>query len=123
MKIKYMILIFFSITVFSGTVYEFLNVEDEKRFNALIKDIRCPKCTSGSLSSSNAPVSEDLKLKIAEMINENKTDNEIKDYVVSRFGKDSLYEPEFSKETYLLWFSPFVVLLLALSIFIFRKKY
>tara|TARA_B100000214_G_scaffold53562_1_gene34048 strand:- start:442 stop:813 length:372 start_codon:yes stop_codon:yes gene_type:complete len=123
MKIKYMILIFFSITVFSGTVYEFSNVEDEKRFNALIKDIRCPKCTSGSLSSSNAPVSEDLKLKIAEMINENKTDNEIKDYVVSRFGKDSLYEPEFSKETYLLWFSPFVVLLLALSIFIFRKKH
>ena len=123
MKIKYMILIFFSITVFSGTVYEFSNVEDEKRFNALIKDIRCPKCTSGSLSSSNAPVSEDLKLKIAEMINENKTDNEIKYYVVSRFGKDSLYEPEFSRETYLLWFSPFVVLLLALSIFIFRKKY
>ena len=123
MKIKYMILIFFSITVFSGTLYEFSNVEDEKRFNALIKDIRCPKCTSGSLSSSNAPVSEDLKLKIAEMINENKTDNEIKDYVVSRFGKDSLYEPEFSKETYLLWFSPFVVLLLALSIFIFRKKH
>lgn len=122
MKIKYMILIFFSITVFSGTVYEFSNVEDEKRFNTLIKDIRCPKCTSGSLSSSNAPVSEDLKLKIAEMINENKTDNEIKYYVVSRFGKDSLYEPEFSKETYLLWFSPFVVLLLALSIFIFRKK-
>ena len=123
MKIKYMILIFFSITVFSGTLYEFSNVEDEKRFNALIKDIRCPKCTSGSLSSSNAPVSEDLKLKIAEMINENKTDNEIKYYVVSRFGKDSLYEPEFSKETYLLWFSPFVVLLLALSIFIFRKKH
>ena len=123
MKIKYMILIFFSITVFSGTVYEFSNVEDEKRFNALIKDIRCPKCTSGSLSSSNAPVSEDLKLKIAEMINENKTDNEIKDYVVSRFGKNSLYEPEFSKETYLLWFSPFAVLLLALSIFIFRKKH
>lgn len=123
MKIKYMILIFFSITVFSGTVYEFSNVEDEKRFNTLIKDIRCPKCTSGSLSSSNAPVSEDLKLKIAEMINENKTDNEIKDYVVSRFGKDSLYEPEFSKETYLLWFSPFLVLFLALSIFIFRKKH
>ena len=123
MKIRYMILIFFSITVFSGTLYEFSNVEDEKRFNALIKDIRCPKCTSGSLSSSNAPVSEDLKLKIAEMINENKTDNEIKYYVVSRFGKDSLYEPEFSKETYLLWFSPFVVLLLALSIFIFRKKH
>ena len=98
MKIRYMILIFFSITVFSGTVYEFSNVEDEKRFNALIKDIRCPKCSSGSLSSSNAPVSEDLKLKIAEMINENKTDNEIKYYVVSRFGKDSLSNLSLAKK-------------------------
>ena len=122
MKIKYITLIFFSLTVFSGTIYEFTNDEDEKRFNDLIKDIRCPKCTFGSLSSSNAPVS-DLKLKIAEMVRENKTDNEIKNYVASRFGKESLYEPELSKGTYLLWFSPFVILLLALSIFLFRKKY
>ena len=113
---------FFSVAVFSGTVYEFSDEDDEKRFNALIKDIRCPKCTSGSLSSSNAPISEDLKLKIVEMVRENKTDNEIKNYVASRFGKESLYEPEFSKGTYLLWFSPFIVLLLALSIFIFRRK-
>ena len=123
MKIKFITLIFFSLTVFSGTIYEFTNEEDEKRFNDLIKDIRCPKCTFGSLSSSNAPVSEDLKLKIAEMVRENKTDNEIKNYVTSRFGRESLYEPELSKETYLLWFSPFVILLLALSIFLFRKKY
>ena len=123
MKIKYITLIFFSLTIFSGTIYEFTNDEDEKRFNDLIKDIRCPKCTFGSLSSSNAPVSEDLKLKIAEMVRENNTDNEIKNYVASRFGKESLYEPELSKGTYLLWFSPFVILLLALSIFLFRKKY
>ena len=122
MKINYIILMFFSIAVCSGTIYEFSDEDDEKRFNALIKDIRCPKCTSGSLSSSNAPISEDLKLKIAEMVRENKTDNEIKNYVASRFGKESLYEPEFSKGTYLLWFSPFIVLLLALSIFIFRRK-
>ena len=109
MKIKYITLIFFSLTIFSGTIYEFTNDEDEKRFNDLIKDIRCPKCTFGSLSSSNAPVSEDLKLKIAEMVRENKTDNEIKNYVASRFGKESLYEPELSKGTYLLWFSPFVI--------------
>ena len=45
MKIKYITLIFFSLTIFSGTIYEFTNDEDEKRFNDLIKDIRCPKCT------------------------------------------------------------------------------
>ena len=122
MKIKYMILIFFSITVFSGTVYEFSNVEDEKRFNALIKDIRCPKCTSGSLSSSNAPISEDLKLKIVEMIKDDMTDQQIKEYVSSRFGMESLYEPVLNKNTYLLWYSPFILLFLALSLFIFRKS-
>ena len=84
--------------------------------------IRCPKCTSGSLSSSNAPISEDLKQKIAEMINSNKTDNEIKEYVTKRFGKDSLYEPEFSRETYILWFSPFLVLILGLFFFLLRRK-
>lgn len=120
---KYVLLATFSLSIFSGTIYEFSNDEDENRFNKLIKDIRCPKCTSGSLSSSNAPVSEDLKIKIAEMINENKTDNEIKNYVALRFGNDSLYEPELNKDTYLLWFSPFIVLLMALSIFLFRKNY
>lgn len=123
MKMKYVLLATFSLSIFSGTIYEFSNDEDENRFNKLIKDIRCPKCTSGSLSSSNAPVSEDLKIKIAEMINENKTDNEIKNYVALRFGNDSLYEPELNKDTYLLWFSPFIVLLMALSIFLFRKNY
>ena len=95
---------------------------ETNRFNNLIKDIRCPKCTSGSLSSSNAPISEDLKIKIAEMINENKTDQEIKDYVSSRFGQDSLYEPELNNTTFILWYSPFVFLLLAFLIFFFRKK-
>ena len=115
-------LIFFSLLVSSGAVYEFSNDEDEKRFNNLLNDIRCPKCTSGSLSSSNAPISEDLKQKIAEMINSNKTDNEIKEYVTKRFGKDSLYEPEFSRETYILWFSPFLVLILGLFFFLLRRK-
>ena len=119
---KFILVILFSINLSSGTLYEFSNDEDEKRFNNLIKDIRCPKCTSGSLSSSNAPISEDLKLKIASMIQEGKTDQEIKDYVTSRFGKESLYEPEFNNSTYILWLAPFVVLFLALFIFISRKK-
>ena len=106
---------------FTDTLYSFDSEIDEARFNNLIKDIRCPKCTSGSLSSSNAPVSEDLKLKIAQMIYENKTDQEIKKYVSSRFGPDSLYQPEFNNKTYILWFSPFIFLFLTLIFFLFRK--
>ena len=113
---------FLCINVYSETLYDFDNENDEARFNKLIKDIRCPKCISGSLSSSNAPISEDLKLKIVEMIKEDRTDQEIKEYVSSRFGKESLYEPELNKRTYFLWYSPFILLFFALSFFIFRNK-
>jgi len=108
--------------LYADTLYNFENEKDEARFNNLIKDIRCPKCISGSLSSSNAPISEDLKLKIVEMIKEDKTDEEIKKYVSIRFGKESLYEPELNKQTYFLWYSPFILLFFALSFFILRNK-
>ena len=119
--VTYLILIL-SFNIFSDTLYDFENENDEERFNSLIKDIRCPKCTSGSLSSSNAPISEDLKLKIVEMIKDDMTDKEIKEYVSSRFGMESLYEPVLNKNTYLLWYSPFILLFLSLSLFILRKK-
>lgn len=122
MPILRIFLIFISLSAFSDTLYNFTEESQEIRFNNLIKDIRCPKCTSGSLSSSNAPISEDLKLKIVDMIKENKTDQEIKEYVASRFGKESLYEPDFNKSTYFLWFSPFIFLFLALTFFLFRPK-
>ena len=122
MPILRIFLIFISLNAFSDTLYNFTEESQEIRFNNLIKDIRCPKCTSGSLSSSNAPISEDLKLKIVDMIKENKTDQEIKEYVASRFGKESLYEPDFNKSTYFLWFSPFIFLFLALTFFLFRPK-
>ena len=107
---------------FSAMVYDFDNIDDEIRFNNLIKEIRCPKCTSGSLSSSNAPVSEDLKLRIVEMIKQGKSDSEIKEYVSQRFGKESLYDPEFNQDTYLLWLSPLIFIILAFILFFLRRK-
>ena len=110
-----------SVNLFSEPIYNFQNAEDEIRFNTLVKEIRCPKCTSGSLASSNAPISQDLKLKIVDMINENKSDEEIKDYVSTRFGVDSLYEPALTEDTYFLWFAPFILLLITLLVFFLRK--
>ena len=122
MKKNILIAIFLSMNIFSDMVYKFDNQEDELRFNNLIKEIRCPKCTSGSLSSSNAPISEDLKLKIVEMIKDGKSDSDIKEYVSDRFGKESLYDPEFSQQTFILWFGPLIFIVIAFIIFFFRKK-
>ena len=122
MKKYTLIAIVLSMNIFSDMVYKFDNQEDELRFNNLIKEIRCPKCTSGSLSSSNAPMSEDLKLKIVEMIKDGKSDSDIKEYVSDRFGKESLYDPEFTQQTYILWFGPLIFIVIAFIIFFFRKK-
>ena len=118
---SFSLILFVSVSLFSEPIYNFQNAEDEIRFNTLVKEIRCPKCTSGSLASSNAPISQDLKLKIVEMINENKSDEEIKDYVSTRFGVDSLYEPAITENTYFLWFAPFMLLLITLLVFFLRK--
>ena len=115
------LILFVSVNLFSEPIYNFQNAEDEIIFNTLVKEIRCPNCTSGSLASSNAPISQDLKLKIVEMINENKSDEEIKDYVSTRFGVDSLYEPALTEDTYFLWFAPFILLLITLLVFFLRK--
>ena len=121
MKFLYSLIFLASVNLLSEPIYNFQNADDEIRFNTLVKEIRCPKCTSGSLASSNAPISQDLKLKIVEMINQNKSDEEIKEYVSTRFGVDSLYEPAFTEDTYFLWLAPFMLLLITLLIFFFRK--
>tara|TARA_B100001113_G_scaffold137952_1_gene113187 strand:+ start:1012 stop:1389 length:378 start_codon:yes stop_codon:yes gene_type:complete len=113
----------FSICFIQGNeVYKFHSLEDEKRFYDLIQEIRCPKCTSGSIASSNAPVSEDLKNKIAELINEGYSDKEIKEYAKARFGNEVLYNPEVNSSTYLLWYGPFIFLFMILTGFFFRRK-
>ena len=122
MKKLFILTLILSANLMSGIVYEFDKEADEIRFNNLIKEIRCPKCTSGSLASSNAPISEDLKLKIVDMIKDGRTDSEIKNYVSERFGKESLYHPELSQDTYLLWFGPIIFIFIAFIIFFFRRK-
>ena len=112
----------FSVYTAGESLFIFNSDEDEARYYQIINEIRCPKCTSGSLSSSNAPISEDLKRKIYQLIQEGRSDQEIKDYVVQRYGKDSLYEPNFSENLF-LWLSPVVFLILiAASVLLIRRR-
>ena len=114
--------IIFSVYSNGESLFIYNSDEDEARYYEIINEIRCPKCTSGSLSSSNAPISEDLKRKIYELIQEGRSDKEIKDYVVQRYGKDSLYEPDFSENLF-LWLSPIVFLtLIAISVLLMRRR-
>ena len=114
--------ILLSTSAFNQVVYEFEDSLQEKRFYSLISEIRCPKCTSGSIASSDAPVSRDLKNKVYELVLDGSTDREIKTYVSERFGNFSDYRPALEGSNYLLWFGPFIFLALVLAIFFIKRR-
>jgi len=70
-------------------------------------------CQNESLSSSRAELADDLRREVRDLIRTNKSDQEIKDFLVSRYGDFVLYRPEVKPLTWVLWFGPFVVLLIA----------
>ncbi len=115
---------FFSLSspAFSQIVYEFEDSFQEKRFYELISEIRCPKCTSGSIASSDVPVSRDLKKKIYQLVLDGSSDEEIKQYVSERFGDFSDYRPALRVANYFLWFGPFIFLALVLAIFFVKRR-
>ena len=112
----------FSIYSFGEIVYQFEDIAQEKRFYSLISEIRCPKCTSGSIASSDAPVSRDLKNKVYDLIIDGSSDDEIKKYVSDRFGNFSDYRPALEGANYILWFGPFIFLSLILIIFFSKRR-
>jgi cytochrome c-type biogenesis protein CcmH len=111
-----------STSAFNQMVYEFEDSLQEKRFYSLISEIRCPKCTSGSIASSDVPVSRDLKNKVYELVLSGSSDAEIKQYVSERFGNFSNYRPALEGSNYLLWFGPFIFLALMLAIFLIKRR-
>ena len=100
-------------------VYKFDDPEKEKRFHELAFELRCPKCQNQNIADSNAAIAQDLRTKIFQMLNADKSDDEIVDYMVERYGDFVLYEPRVKPETYLLWFGPGLFLLLGLVIVVF----
>lgn len=111
-----------SVPAFDQMIYEFEEIAQEKRFYSLISEIRCPKCTSGSIASSDVPVSRDLKNKVYELIISGYTDQEIKAYVSERFGNFSDYRPALEGANYFLWFGPLIFFALMLTVFFFKRR-
>jgi cytochrome c-type biogenesis protein CcmH len=93
----------------------------ENRAREISTGLRCLVCQNQSIDDSDAPVARDLRVLIREQLQQNKTDEQVIEFVVARYGDFVLLKPRLSKNTWLLWFSPFLMLLLSL-IFIWRRK-
>lgn len=86
--------------------------EQEERFNQLTLELRCTVCQNQNLADSDATLAHDLRRKVHEMLMAGKTDEEIKQYMVERYGDFVLYRPPVQKNTYLLWIAPLILLLI-----------
>ena len=104
--------------------FKFKDEATKLRFQILSKELRCPKCQNQNLADSNAKIAVDLRKNLYNLLQEGKTDQEIIDFMVYRYGDFVLYRPQLKKQTYILWFGPIVVILgFALSvIFVLRKR-
>ena len=87
----------------------------EARMIQISEELRCLVCQNESLASSHAELAEDLRQEVRGLIRQHKTDAEIKDFLIARYGDFVLYRPAVKPITWALWFGPFALLVAALA--------
>ena len=90
---------------------EFVDAAEEERFRSLVAELRCVMCQNQSLSDSNAQIAHDLRREVLALMRRGMGDDEIRDFLVARYGEFVLYRPRVSANTWLLWFGPGLLLL------------
>lgn len=86
------------------------------RWDHIAAELRCLVCQNESLASSNAELAVDLRREVRSLLEQGQSDADVRTFLVSRYGDFVLYKPEVKPVTWLLWFGPFVLLLLALAV-------
>lgn len=99
--------------------FKFDSPETEKVFHKLSEELRCLVCQNQNIAESNADLAKDLRLEIYTMLSQGKTEDEIVDFMVQRYGDYVLYRPPFKPLTWVLWIGPVIIFFLGL-IFVVR---
>ena len=88
----------------------------ETRAREISQDLRCLVCQNQSIDDSNASLAKDLRVIVRERLTAGDSNEQVFDYLVSRYGNYVLLKPPLQADTFLLWASPFLILLIALSV-------
>ena len=111
------VVIFLLLLAASGTALAapvadtFADKATEARARALQRQLRCLVCQGESIDESGATLAADLRHLVRQQIADGKSDRQIKDFLVARYGAFILMQPPLQSDTYVLWLAPFVVLL------------
>ena len=105
--------------------YEFKDEVERERFRSLTEELRCPKCQNQNIADSNAPIATDLRREIYRMLDDGRSDKEIVDFLVMRYGDFVMYKPPLDSRTWLLWYGPFGLLglgAIVLCVLVLRRR-
>jgi cytochrome c-type biogenesis protein CcmH len=119
------LLILFHSPVFAEIeLRDFPNEELRQDYLQLIDELRCLVCQNQNLAASDADLANDLRDETYEMLLSGQSVNDVKDFMVARYGEFVLYKPPFSPATWLIWIGPFVLLAagLAIAVLITRRS-
>jgi cytochrome c-type biogenesis protein CcmH len=96
--------------------YEFRDEAERARYRTLVEELRCPKCQNQNIADSNAPIAMDLRREIFRMLEEGKSNDEIVEYLVARYGDFVRYKPPLNAKTMLLWYGPIGLLVIGFGV-------
>ena len=94
----------------------------EQSYRTLIDELRCLVCQNQNLADSNADLASDLRDEIHRMLRDGRSEAEIVDFMVDRYGEFVLYRPPMRPATIALWIGPFVLAILALVVLVRRVR-
>ena len=94
----------------------FESEQQQRRYKALIDEFRCPKCLNTNLSGSDAPIAQDLRRSVYRLVQEGRSDQQIRDFLQQRYGDFVLYKPPFAGPTAFIWLIPLGLLLIGVAV-------
>lgn len=104
-------LLFTQLALAIDTAPAFEDPQQQARYDRVIRELRCLQCRSETIADSNATLASDLRRQVREMMTAGKTDQEIFQHMVDRYGDYVLYKPPFVGRTLVLWGAPFLLLI------------
>ena len=91
--------------------------------NKILKNLRCLVCQGQSVADSNSDFAQTIKIVVKDQINDGKSEKEIYDFLIEKYGEWIVYKPPFNKVNFMLWLFPYIALVSGgVIIFLFLKK-
>ena len=115
---KIILILVFLISLFNNSIARESNLQLK-----IYKNLRCLVCQGQSIAGSNSDFAQTIKLVVKDQINQGKSEEEIYNFLIKKYGEWIVYKPEFNKKNFLLWLLPYLVLFFGgiLIVFIIKK--